>query len=241
MAATAGEWELLAALDEGERRTHPERALILAGIQEPGWEAATTSVGGRDALVLGLRSRVLGHVLEAVDTCPDCGETASIEVDLRRLLDATPPDGSTTVRVGDYEIRCRPPSALDLAAAADSRDDASARRSLIGAAVVEARLHGRVVGATSLPGEVVAAVGEALSEADPLAEITLAVTCDACGGAWHTRLDPVGFVWEELRAWGRRLLAEIHVLASAYGWTEAEILALPHARRRAYRELVQHG
>ena len=33
-------------------------------------------------------------------------------------------------------------------------------------------------------------------------------------------------------------LAEVHALAAAYGWTEAEVLALSAARRRAYLELV---
>jgi hypothetical protein len=34
------------------------------------------------------------------------------------------------------------------------------------------------------------------------------------------------------------LLTEVHRLAQAYGWREAEILALSEARRHAYLELV---
>jgi len=37
----------------------------------------------------------------------------------------------------------------------------------------------------------------------------------------------------------RRLLVEVHALASAYGWSEQEILSLSDARRRLYLEMVQ--
>ena len=35
-----------------------------------------------------------------------------------------------------------------------------------------------------------------------------------------------------------RILREVHTLAAAYGWSEAEILALSPARRRVYLELA---
>jgi hypothetical protein len=36
----------------------------------------------------------------------------------------------------------------------------------------------------------------------------------------------------------RSLLAEVHSLARAYGWTESEILALSPQRRSTYLEMV---
>ena len=36
----------------------------------------------------------------------------------------------------------------------------------------------------------------------------------------------------------RRLLPEVHALASSYGWSEKEILALSPARRRSYIALL---
>jgi hypothetical protein len=36
----------------------------------------------------------------------------------------------------------------------------------------------------------------------------------------------------------RRFLDEVHVLARAYGWAEAEILRLSEARRSAYLQRV---
>jgi hypothetical protein len=50
--------------------------------------------------------------------------------------------------------------------------------------------------------------------------------------------DMLAYFWSEIQMGARRLLREIHVLASAYGWRESEILTLSAARRRAYLELV---
>jgi hypothetical protein len=51
-------------------------------------------------------------------------------------------------------------------------------------------------------------------------------------------LDIPALVLAELEAEGQRLLGDIHVLARAYGWSEAEVVALPPARRRRYVEMV---
>ena len=50
------------------------------------------------------------------------------------------------------------------------------------------------------------------------------------------RIDPA--LWAELEAVARRLAMEVHTLASAYGWSESEILSLSDARRRLYLEMV---
>jgi len=46
------------------------------------------------------------------------------------------------------------------------------------------------------------------------------------------------FFWAELAAEAKRLLREVDALARAYGWREADILALSSQRRHAYLELV---
>jgi hypothetical protein len=76
--------------------------------------------------------------------------------------------------------------------------------------------------------------GDALFEAN----LELRVNCADCGAVWDAPFDPVPFLWERVEASARRLLGEIHALARAYGWREADVLALSSARRRAYLELV---
>jgi hypothetical protein len=82
-------------------------------------------------------------------------------------------------------------------------------------------------------------IGERMASADPLAEIRLKFDCAECGHRWDESLDIVAFVWLEIEARAKRLLMEIHTLATAYGWSENEILSLSEPRRRLYLEMVR--
>ena len=78
-----------------------------------------------------------------------------------------------------------------------------------------------------------------MAVADPLAEIRLALCCPSCGDESTETIEIVSFLWGEIEARGKRLLTEVHAIAAAYGWTEAEALALSPARRAFYLEMVQ--
>ena len=82
------------------------------------------------------------------------------------------------------------------------------------------------------------AITQRMAAVDPQADIRLKVTCPACQHTWLASFDTVHFFWDEIDAWARRTLQEVHVLASAYGWSETDILKLSAWRRRAYIELV---
>jgi hypothetical protein len=82
-------------------------------------------------------------------------------------------------------------------------------------------------------------IGQSLARADPLAETRLALRCPVCESQWEENLDIVSFLWREIEARARRLLFEIHTLASAYGWAEADILSLSEHRRALYFEMAQ--
>jgi hypothetical protein len=87
--------------------------------------------------------------------------------------------------------------------------------------------------------EIIEKVGESLATADPMAERRVALTCPACDHAWSDSIDVASFIWAELEARARRLLWEVHSLASAYGWSESETLTLSAARRAMYLEMVR--
>jgi hypothetical protein len=77
-----------------------------------------------------------------------------------------------------------------------------------------------------------------LAEADPLADVQLAVSCPSCGTRQQVSFDILSFFWTEIEAWAWRILREVHTLASAYGWHEHDILALSPRRRQSYLEMV---
>jgi len=107
--------------------------------------------------------------------------------------------------------------------------------------VTSAERDGEPIAAAALPDTVLADVAAALNDADPLADVELPVRCEACGASWTSTFDIASYLWQELDAWARRLLGEVHTLARAYGWPEAHILALTERRRRHYLELVADG
>ena len=56
--------------------------------------------------------------------------------------------------------------------------------------------------------------------------------------SWQLTLDIVSFLWSEISSLAKRHLREVHTLAWAYGWSEADILAMSPARRQFYLESV---
>ena len=63
-------------------------------------------------------------------------------------------------------------------------------------------------------------------------------TCLGCGHPWQPLFDIATLLWTELTNLARSLIEEVDALASAYGWSERDILALGGRRRRAYLELA---
>jgi hypothetical protein len=113
-----------------------------------------------------------------------------------------------------------------------------------GAAKVAAALHlggplrGEERSADELPVEVVDELMVRMAEADPQADVQLAMACPACEHEWLAMFDIESFFWTEIEAWVYRTLRQVHTLASAYGWHEAEILAMSAWRRERYLEMM---
>jgi hypothetical protein len=89
-----------------------------------------------------------------------------------------------------------------------------------------------------LPGDVDRAA-EALAAADPLVAFALTSVCPNCSADIHCEFDLEGFALRRLAGCQRSLLCEVHALASHYGWTESEILAVTPPRRAYYLELIE--
>ena len=142
------------------------------------------------------------------------------------------------VRVDGYEVHFRLPNSLDLAAIANDSDVGSARERLASNCIVQACRDGLPVAVDTVPESVIEAVTAQMVEGDPLAEMQLALTCPACGHSWQSMFDIAPFLWREISTEAKRLLREVHILAQAYGWREADILSMSAARRQLYIEMV---
>jgi len=234
---------LLWAWEQGQEQDPAVRALALlaAASPEAAWEElGALPLGERDGRLLALREATLGCRLEGLARCPGCGERVDVPLDTRELragVEAAPA-APLQLTLDGLELRFRLPNSLDLMAAGRCAGVDEARRLLAERCLVEARRNASPVGAGELAEEEVTALAEGLAAADPGAELLLDLCCPACGHGWRERLDVASFFWAELEIHTPRLLREVHALARAYGWREADVLSLSPRRRRLYLEMV---
>lgn len=220
--------ELLGVWERGLGQPPVQQALtLLAGAcpESPPEALARLSIGQRDARLLALRELTFGGEFTALASCPACAEKIELTfraVDLAPVPVPEPPE-EMSLQVDGRELRFRVPNSADLLAATD-------RGQLLDRCLLTGRDH--------LPDHALELVIHRMAQADPLADIQLALSCAGCGHTWRAPFDIVTFFWRELQACVRGLLREVHTLASAYGWREADILALSPARRRLYLEMV---
>lgn len=239
--------QLLQAWEQGCDQGPASRALVLlAGTRDPGDadDLASMPIGRRDHLLLQLHARLFGPTITGLAGCPHCHAVVETALDCDDVLaaaDAGPFDHDAGQalewRGPDARIRFRLPDSGDLLAIDGCDDPDRAAAILLSRCVIDAQRGGEALGADAMSDGEAAGVAAAMAAADPLADLRLAIDCPGCGTRWNTGFDPAGFLWQELHAWALRTLREIDLLARAYHWHEADILALGPRRRRAYLEM----
>jgi hypothetical protein len=236
--------ELLSIWERGWGVTPSERALALlapAFPQTSTEDLAALSIGERDGRLLELREATFGPQIAATAVCPGCGQRLELAMEVAEIRVPAPaeqPRESIGLSVEDYDVRFRLPTTADVAAVAKESELASARQSLLQSCLLSARQSNIDVPPDRLPDHVVTAIVARMAEVDPQANVQLALSCPNCHARWEETFDITSFFWSELDVWGRRLVREVHTLASAYGWREADIVAMSPLRRQMYLELV---
>jgi hypothetical protein len=189
-------------------------------------------LGRRNQALFELHGAWFGSLLQGWTSCARCGEKMEFEIDSRDLMTRSKDQScSETVRVGGRSFRL--PTSRDLAAVTRESDSSSAASRVLERCLMAAE------GPSAWSEKEVEEIEESFVSADPMAETRLALRCPACDHESEEILDIANFVWGEIAALARRLVWEVHALASAYGWTEAQILSLSAARRAIYLEMVQ--
>lgn len=230
--------ELLRVWERGLRAGPVRRALELLESSSPGIaDPEQLSIGQRDALLLHLRERTFGRELTGTSQCSGCEEQIELKFAATDLGTRQVDTGPITVQIREWEVVARPVNSGDLQAVTE-RDLAQARRRLAERCLLSATFRGHAASACELPDEVSNEVERRLAEADPQADIQLVMDCPACGRTNRVTFDIVPFFWREIENWAARMLREIHTLASAYHWSEEEILALSPTRRQCYLDLL---
>lgn len=235
---------LLNVWERGRSQTPVERALALlawADADTPSEAWARKNIGQRDAWLLRLREKLFGPRMTGQAQCPGCCRWVELDFPAAELQTAPCSDvtANFTRPCGDCEVQFRLPNSEDLLNLSTSGDLASQRRQLVTRCVTQVRRGEAVLPADGLADELILELSAQMTELDPQGDVELVLTCPDCGKRWQAPLDIVAFLWSEIQAWAERLLREVHGLASAHGWREADILAMSASRRRAYLELIE--
>lgn len=238
MLNSAADW--LHVWEYGRHLGPPDRAAWLLRASHPQLtpdQVDRLSLGQLEALLLQVRQSWFGAQLASVAVCPACGEQLEFSFSAADLgaLDYPAPPPALEVAQGAYQLTLRPPTLADWRLAA-GEDVAGA--ALFQRCVIAATVDGAPLDVATAPATLAQLAAQALQQADPLVEMALALTCPACGHAWSAPLNALAFLWQELEAWAWRTLHTVHRLASAYGWSEAEILRLSAWRRQYYLTLL---
>ncbi|MGD2129313.1 MAG: hypothetical protein PVJ33_05930 [Lysobacterales bacterium] len=234
--AFLGSDRLLSVWEQGVRRHPIDRGLLLFAIaspETPPAQLADLPLSRRNAALMALYETSFGSRLAGWVDCPDCGERMEFVTDTSSF------PRSATTAVDPIEVRSlrflRPTSRHLAKLTHVSDPEAAARQLLLACAESPEALPDDKEAVTAMLDE----VESAMEEADPWADITVAVRCPACTHEEAATLDIADLLWEEISARAHCLLDDVHVLAQTYGWSEPEVLALSDARRAAYLERVR--
>lgn len=178
-----------------------------------------------DRLLAALYERLYGDLAECRARCAGCGEDYGATLSLSQLVaaqdaDRPPPEPDGTWLLPDGR-RVRAPRVEDV----------------LSASTPEA-MRERVVlqGDPAEDGEQVDAL---LDRAVPVLALDLDVTCPHCATPQAVRFDLARYLAARVAGERPFLIREVHLIASHYGWSRAEILALSREDRRAHAGLIE--
>jgi hypothetical protein len=226
---------------------HPiDRALAILSAGQPEMtrrHLAELTIGQRDGSMLYLWEKTFGSAFKGYSECPSCRQQLEFDVtpeSIRVLPEAACSEKRKPGKLIDKNtsISFRSASSIDLAAAANCKDVMAAQTIIIKRCVLEAEVDGKPVEVEELSEDTKSMLICSMAESDPQAEISLDLQCPSCRHKWQMLFDIVTFFWKEISRQARRLLMEVHTLASSYGWREVDILSMSSARRNSYLKMV---
>jgi hypothetical protein len=212
-----------------------DRLATDAAGRTPAWtELPAADVG---AIALTIRQAWLGERISTDARClgPACQERMDIEFAIPAYLAHHRPTRISGIRAGldagwfelaGQAVSFRLPTIGDLQAAVTSADP-------------EHCLRERCVRPAAVRAAVARRVSRAMTAFAPPLTGTVTTSCPACGASDLLLFDPVTYSLTELRDAAAGLYEEVHLLASAFGWPEDAILALPRGRRGRYADMIR--
>jgi hypothetical protein len=230
------EEELLSVWDAARSVPSAMRPAALLETLDGDANAARLPIGTRDRRLLVLREELRGSAFEGIADCPACATRVELSFDTPASADSRGPAPSITM--DSLEIELRLPDSHDVAAVSAASSIEDARAQLAARCITRVTRGGEEMPLPALDDTAISAISEALAAADPDGDLSMSIVCPDCRHEWDVWFDPATYVWSELESAAIATMREVDALASAYGWSEQQILSIPPARRRVYLGMV---
>src|SRR5438552_2213690 len=181
--------EIMRAWEVGRGKHAVDRALLLLALASPELtpaELSALTVGQRNTRLLTLRQMTLGRQAECLMHCVFCNQPLEFVLDIEALLLPEPVEFVATQTVETFTVRFRLPNSRDLAALVGCSGIQAGRQLLLERCVLHAEHVEQTVAPADLPERVIQAIGDAIMEKDPQAEMRLTLNCVQCQQSWTT-------------------------------------------------------
>ncbi|GLZ48187.1 hypothetical protein Acsp06_43720 [Actinomycetospora sp. NBRC 106375] len=233
-AAHLAAWEAAAVVPAVARP-----AVLLAHLDDVAEAALDVPIGVCAAWSAAELSRVGGTDVDVVLTCAACAAELEITLDVEPWA-AVPHTSSVaeeaSVSTVSGEVSVRAPTTRDLLACRDTGNPVAALRARCLRGADRGELT--VAQLAHLTSADLGRIDDAARELSGPAGAVIRTSCPACDADVVVPLDLGALWWEQTAADARRLLAEVAVLARAFGWGEDAVLALSPTRRATYLALA---
>jgi len=234
MRPLAGEL-LLAAWEDGASEHDLRRALTMLATALPDTgreQLGALPIAERNRLLLRLHELTFGPLIRVFGPCSTCRahfEFAVSAAEMTARVAGQSPADHVTWREEGRQYRLR----------AVTTDDLLATLGVPEASVAQDLLLARCLEVSPADSRRAAspAVLQRFEQLNAASELSCSIHCPGCSSRELLDLDMARFLWMEVGSAARRLLGEIHQLASAYGWSERAIAEMSAGRRGAYLEL----
>ena len=212
------------------------RALVFLTALSPDVDWAALTVTDFEVLLLRLRERLLGEVCDLAFDCPACGARVEVSFHIADFLAGVrsrwpagvAPDAERPGWYRQDEVAFRLPTAGDQA-------------EVWGRADAAVRLLALCTDGGRVPARTRGRIERAMAAMAPEVSRALQGTCPDCGDAVEAALHVTRLVVSELTREAAGLYDDVDAIAHAYRWREADILALPGRRRRAYVDRIRRA
>lgn len=229
-------WEKASALSAVERA----ETILLELMPELTHDALLAlTIGERNLHLFNLRESLFGSSIKCMTRCQQCDESVEFTLDSKLLQvapSALPETFSITLEQDEYTLRLI--NCQDILMASQEKNLAQAEHLLLQRCVLQINHSENFEKLNTLSEDSIRQLAEHLQRCDPNADIVINLDCPGCSCVWKTVFDIADFFWNEIHSRVKQLFNEIGMLAHAYGWSEADILALTQPRRHYYLNLI---